>query len=124
MSTPVTVTFLRDGRHGGSPGQLQQVADQLAAFAAAATTSVDMAIYDFRLADPGAVSTVVDALAGAAQRGVAVRIGYDAGKPADGDAATFAALEADPAPPGTGDWLKEHFGALPSSWRRLLATAT
>jgi len=113
MGTPVTVTFLRDDNHGGSPSQLQQVADQLATFVAAATTSVDMAIYDFRLADPGAVSTVVDALAGAAQRGVAVRIGYDAGKPADGDAAAFAALEADPAPPGTGDWLKEHFAGTP-----------
>ena len=109
MTSPATVTFLRDGQHGGSPGQLQQVASQLGAFVAAATTTIDMAIYDFRLTDSGAASTVVDALTEAADRGVTVRIGYDAGKPATGDAATFAALEADPAPPGTMDWLNRHF---------------
>jgi phosphatidylserine/phosphatidylglycerophosphate/cardiolipin synthase-like enzyme len=113
MTGPVTVTFLRDVRHGGSAGQLQEVATELAAFVAAATTSIDMAIYDFRLSDPGAVSAVVGALTEAAQRGVTVRIGYDAGKPADGDAAAFAALEADPAPPGTGNWLNQHFTGTP-----------
>jgi phosphatidylserine/phosphatidylglycerophosphate/cardiolipin synthase-like enzyme len=113
MTSPVTVTFLRDAEHGGSSGQLQQVAAELADFVAAATTSVDMAIYDFRLADAGAESVVVDALTQAAARGVAVRIGYDAGKPAGADAAAFAALEADPAPTGTGDWLKQHFTGTP-----------
>jgi phosphatidylserine/phosphatidylglycerophosphate/cardiolipin synthase-like enzyme len=113
MTSPTTVTFLRDDQHGGSPGQLQQVADQFAAFVAAATTSIDMAIYDCRLTDPGAASTVVDVLTEAAQRGVGVRIGYDAGKPAAGDAETFAALEADPAPPGTSDWLNQHFMGTP-----------
>jgi phosphatidylserine/phosphatidylglycerophosphate/cardiolipin synthase-like enzyme len=113
MTSPVRVTFLRDDQHGGSSGQLQQVAAELAAFVAAAATSVDVAIYDFRLTDAAAESIVVDALTQAAQRGVAVRIGYDAGKPADGDAAAFAALGADPAPPGTGDWLNRHFTGTP-----------
>jgi hypothetical protein len=38
-----------------------------------------------------------------------VRIGYDAGKPAQADVATFAALEADPAPAGTAQWVTESF---------------
>jgi phosphatidylserine/phosphatidylglycerophosphate/cardiolipin synthase-like enzyme len=110
MTEPISVTFLRDTRHGGHASQAQAVADQLAAFVDAATASVDIAIYDFRLSDPGLAKTVVSALTSAADRGVTVRIAYDAGKPAQADAATFAALEADPAPPGTGDWLQEHFG--------------
>jgi phosphatidylserine/phosphatidylglycerophosphate/cardiolipin synthase-like enzyme len=110
MSSPVTITFLRDDQRGGSPGQLQQVADQLAAFVAAATTSVDVAIYDFRLTDPGAAATVVGALTEAAQRGVTVRIGFDAGnKPTGADPAAFVALGADPAPVGTRDWVNQHF---------------
>jgi len=51
---------------------------------------------------------VVQALTAAAARGVVVRIGYDAGKPAAGTAADFAALQADPAPEGTTDWVQQH----------------
>ena len=101
--------FLRDQAHGGPSGQLSTVAELLAGFVAAATTSIDIAIYDFRLSDAEAVSTVVGALTAAADRGVSVRIGYDAGKPADGTAADFARLEADPAPAGTAQWVAEHF---------------
>ena len=68
-----------------------------------------MAIYDFRLTDPALASTVVDALTGTAARGVTVRIGYDAGKPAAATADTFAALQAEPAPPGTAEWVTDHF---------------
>ena len=110
MSDAVNVTFLRDLEHGGPAGQAQAVADQLAAFVAAATTSVDIAIYDFRLSAPALVSTVIGALTAAADRGVVVRIGYDAGKPSAATAETFAALQADPAPPGTGDFLTTQLG--------------
>jgi phosphatidylserine/phosphatidylglycerophosphate/cardiolipin synthase-like enzyme len=110
MNDAVNVTFLRDRNHGGAAGQGQAVADQLAAFIAAATSSIDLAIYDFRLSDPALVSTVIGALTAAADRGVAVRIGYDAGKPAVATVETFAALQADPAPPGTGDFLNAQLG--------------
>jgi phosphatidylserine/phosphatidylglycerophosphate/cardiolipin synthase-like enzyme len=109
MADSPTVIFLRDVQHGGAPDQAARLAGSLADFAAAATASLDVAIYDFRLADPGLSTTVVDALAGAAARGVTVRIGYDAGKPQPATAADFAALQADPAPPGTAEWVAEHF---------------
>jgi phosphatidylserine/phosphatidylglycerophosphate/cardiolipin synthase-like enzyme len=113
MTGAIEVTFLRDHKHGGHAGQAQSVADKLAAFVAAATTSVDVAIYDFRLSAPHLVSTVVGALTAAAERGVAVRIGYDAGKPVDATEHTFAALQADPAPPGTGAFLRDAFAGTP-----------
>ena len=98
MAAGITLTFLRDTRHGGSAGQPARVASSLASFAAAATRSLDVAIYDFRLGG-NLATTVVGALTGAADRGVAVRIAYDMGKPDDADAQVFARLEADPAPP-------------------------
>lgn len=109
MADSPTVLLLRDTLHGGDPDQAAMVAHSLAEFAAAATSSLDVAIYDFRLADPGLAATVVDALTSAAARGVAVRIGYDAGKPPTATADTFAALQADPAPPGTAEWVTQHF---------------
>jgi phosphatidylserine/phosphatidylglycerophosphate/cardiolipin synthase-like enzyme len=113
MSNAIEVSFLRDTHHGGPSDQPQRVADQLAAFVDAATQSVDIAIYDFRLSDPSLVSTVIGSLKQAADRGVAVRIGYDAGKPATATARTFAAIQADPAPPGTGDFLNGQLGGTP-----------
>ncbi|MGH3770867.1 MAG: phospholipase D-like domain-containing protein [Pseudonocardiaceae bacterium] len=109
MTDPISVTFLRDVQHGGSADQLPHVADQLARFIATATQSVDVAIYDFRLSDTSAADAVVGALRDATERGVSVRIGYDAGKPARADFATFAMWEADPAPRGTQEWVREHF---------------
>ncbi len=106
---PINVIFLRDVDHGGSADQLAITADALARFVSAATQSVDIAIYDFRLSDPAATDTVVGAVRAAAARGITVRIGYDAGKPARADFATFSAWEADPAPPGTAQWVTEHF---------------
>ena len=108
MTAPISATFLRDTRHGGDPDQPTRVAAALAEFIGAASTSVDIAIYDFRLSDEVGAS-VVQALTDAAQRGVSVRIGYDRGKPADATAADFAALQADPAPIGTADWVRGHF---------------
>ena len=110
MTAPITTTFLRDTRHGGALSQPADTARLLTEFVAAATDSLDIAIYDFRLSDELG-SGVVKALVDAAGRGVAVRVGYDVGKPADATAAEFAALEADPAPEGTAQWVTEHFGA-------------
>jgi phosphatidylserine/phosphatidylglycerophosphate/cardiolipin synthase-like enzyme len=108
MSSAVALTFLRDTRHGGNANQPAQTAAALAAFVASATRSVDIAIYDFRLSDALA-APVVGALTAAAARGVAVRIGFDQGKPADATAMTFARIQADPAPPGTLEWITSHF---------------
>jgi phosphatidylserine/phosphatidylglycerophosphate/cardiolipin synthase-like enzyme len=115
--TQIETHFLRDTDHGGPVGQPKEVAQLLADFAGAATTSLHLAIYDFRLDEPLA-STVVQALVAAADRGVDVRLAYDHGgkttaleaAPPDDDLALgFAALGADPAPPGTHEWLHEHF---------------
>jgi phosphatidylserine/phosphatidylglycerophosphate/cardiolipin synthase-like enzyme len=109
MADAYEVQFLRDVDHGGAPDQAAEVAAALAAFVGGATATVDVAIYDFRLADAGLVSTVVGAFTDAVARGVTVRIGYDAGKPADATALTFARLQADPAPAGTAEWVTAHF---------------
>ena len=108
MSSPIAVTFLRDTRHGGGASQPTDIAAALAAFVGAASSTIEVAIYDFRLTEATGAD-VVGALITAAQRGVAVRIGYDLGKPAAGTAADFAALAADPAPAGTADWVQQHF---------------
>jgi phosphatidylserine/phosphatidylglycerophosphate/cardiolipin synthase-like enzyme len=110
MAAPlIQTTFLRDKDHGGAKTQPRTVAGKLAAFIAKATGSVDIAIYDFRLSDPTLISTVVGALSTAAANGITVRIAYDAGKPAAASEKTFALMAADPAPPGTAQWVAEHF---------------
>ena len=108
MPSPIDVMFLRDVDHGGPAGQAEAVARRLAAFAAAATHTLDVAIYDFRLSEALA-ATVVGAFTAAAARDVRVRIAYDAGKPAAADEVTFAVLQADPAPVGTAEWVTGHF---------------
>ena len=112
MTSPIDITFLRDTRHGGQASQPDDIAALLAEFVDAATASIDIAIYDFRLTEARA-APVVSALIAAAERGVTVRIGYDQGKPADATAADFASLGADPAPIGTAEWVTEHFAGTP-----------
>jgi phosphatidylserine/phosphatidylglycerophosphate/cardiolipin synthase-like enzyme len=109
MVSKIDVFFLRDVLHGGAADQAATVAQRLTDFAAAAVHSLDVAIYDFRLSDSLAKG-VVGAFTDAAARGVRVRIAYDAGKPADAGATDFARLAADPAPPGTAEWVTGHFG--------------
>jgi phosphatidylserine/phosphatidylglycerophosphate/cardiolipin synthase-like enzyme len=104
--------FLRDVRHGGPADQPTTVARKLADFVATATATIDLAIYDFRLGSELA-AIVVPAIVGAARRGVSVRIAYDAGKPADATSATFARIHADPAPPGTAQFIQTAFGSTP-----------
>ncbi|MCD2193698.1 phospholipase D-like domain-containing protein [Actinomycetospora endophytica] len=108
--------FLRDTDHGGLDGQPKEVAQLLADFAGTSSTSLHLAIYDFRLDEPLA-GIVVQALTQAADRGVEVRLTYDHGGKAAAQAAAppgelslgFAERGADPAPPGTHQWLHEHF---------------
>jgi phosphatidylserine/phosphatidylglycerophosphate/cardiolipin synthase-like enzyme len=91
----VDVTFLEQG--GQSPAQ---IAALLAEFIAAAQSSLHIAIYDFRLSDAVA-EPVVRALRARAAAGVDVRIAFDAGKPHIDP----AVAGADPAPPGTANFV-------------------
>ena len=92
----VNATFLEQGKQ--TPAQ---IAGLLAEFLNAAKTSLHVAIYDFRLSEVTA-GAVVGALRSRAAAGVDVRIVYDAGKPH----AAFPGSGADPAPPGTADFVR------------------
>jgi phosphatidylserine/phosphatidylglycerophosphate/cardiolipin synthase-like enzyme len=100
----IDVTFLEQG---GQPPQ--QVAGLLAEFISAARSSLHLAIYDFRLASTTA-SPVVAALRERSAAGVDVRIVLDAGK----HHAAFPGSGADPAPPGTADFVRGLGGAIQS----------
>ena len=114
----VLVEFVRDVRHGGDAAQPGRVGSLLAGFVGAAKTTLDIAIYDFRL-DPPLDVVVVDALTAAVGRGVAVRVAYDAGKPSSQTTVGFAAAGADPAPVGTAQWLRDHFDGTPVQLRAI-----
>lgn len=103
------VTFLRDTDHFPAASQPADTAAMLAQFVQEAQSSLDVAIYDFKLSGELA-TTVANAFTQAAGRGVKIRIGYDANKPATQTVAAFESNGADPAPVGTEQWLKEHFG--------------
>ena len=118
----VLVEFLCDVRHGGDVGQPGRVAGLLADFVSAARSTLDLAIYDFRL-DPPLVEPIVAALAGAAVRGVQVRIAYDAGKPNAQTTVAFARAGADPAPVGTQQWLHDHFDGTPVALQPISTTS-
>lgn len=120
MPLPIDTLLLRDITHGGPPDQAEAVAERFAGFVAAARFSLDLAIYDFRLS-PGLAKPVVTALTEAADRGVRVRLAYDAGKPAAATQQTFALLAADPAPVGTAEWVREHFTGSPVLTRPITA---
>ena len=92
----IAVTFLEQNKQ--TPAQM---AAQLADFLNAAKTSLHIAIYDFRLS-AAVAGPVVQALQGRAAAGVDVRIAYDCGKPG----AAFPGSGADPAPPGTADFVR------------------
>src|SRR5689334_5358872 len=69
--TPLDITFLRDG---GQPAS--DTADRLIAFLAAATTSLDIAVYDAHL-DGDMADRLLATLDAAEQRGVRVRAVYN-----------------------------------------------
>ncbi len=101
----LTGTFLAQGEQTA-----EAIAAQLAGFIQGAQRSLDIAIYDFRLTG-AALQTVQAALAERTQRGVAIRIAYDADKPAEPQ----LSLGMDPAPSGTGSLVQ----SLGYPWRRL-----
>jgi phosphatidylserine/phosphatidylglycerophosphate/cardiolipin synthase-like enzyme len=95
--------------------QAAHAAAVVAGFVDAATATVDIAIYDFRLLPGAPTDVVVNAINGAADRGVAVRIAYDKSEAAsEGSTSTvkvFRAAGADPAPGGTEHFLEQSMHA-------------
>jgi phosphatidylserine/phosphatidylglycerophosphate/cardiolipin synthase-like enzyme len=100
----IEVTFLEQDRQAPD-----QVAALLADFLGAARSSLHLAVYDFRLGETLA-GPVAATLRDRAAAGVDVRIAYDAGKPQ----ASFPQSGADPAPPGTADFVKSLGGGVQS----------
>jgi phosphatidylserine/phosphatidylglycerophosphate/cardiolipin synthase-like enzyme len=92
----IAVTFLEQDRQ-----RPETVAGLLAEFLSAARTSLHLAIYDFRLG-PALAAPVVAALKERAAAGVDVRIAFDAGK----RTTSPLAAGADPAPPGTAEFVR------------------
>ena len=86
--------------------QVVEVASRIARFIGEAATSIDIAIYDWRLHDePAAILS--DALRERAKSGVAVRIMYDGTIDAGADAPVSPAhLEADKKPAGTESFVR------------------
>jgi phosphatidylserine/phosphatidylglycerophosphate/cardiolipin synthase-like enzyme len=81
--------------------QISAVASTIAQFIRGARSTLDIAIYDFRLHD-AAEKIVLDAITDRAKAGVAVRIAYDAATLVDKTPeAPPAHVEADAKPPGT-----------------------
>ena len=93
-------------------GQASAVADIFAGFIAGARTSLDIAIYDFRLLPGELTDKIVGAVRDAAGRGVAVRLAYDKTTGTDDDATlkAFAGAGGDPAPTGTHLFIADAFG--------------
>ena len=83
--------------------QAVQVAALFVDFIAGATTSLDIAIYDFRLLDGELTDRIVDAVATAVGRGVSVRLAYDLHSQDTDDPTlkAFGDAGGDPAPTGT-----------------------
>ncbi|MBA3943054.1 MAG: phosphatidylserine/phosphatidylglycerophosphate/cardiolipin synthase family protein [Herpetosiphonaceae bacterium] len=101
----LNVLFLAQGEQ-----QAVDVAKQLASFIDAAQDTLDIATYDFRLR-PELKTIISDALARRATAGVAIRIAYDADKPA----APNWEVGMDPAPGGSGSFVQ----SLGYPWRRI-----
>jgi phosphatidylserine/phosphatidylglycerophosphate/cardiolipin synthase-like enzyme len=92
----VEVTFLQ--QQGLDPftatpertAQIRDVATRLAQFIGEAKSTIDIAIYDFRLRDEAA-TIVADGLRSQARKGVRTRIAYDSATNPDADAIPTAA---------------------------------
>ena len=87
--------------------QATAVASRIANFIAGARSTLDIAIYDFRLhAEPA--SAIVDAVSDRVKAGITVRIAYDAATNSDSNPSSAEApalLEADKKPPGTESFI-------------------
>jgi phosphatidylserine/phosphatidylglycerophosphate/cardiolipin synthase-like enzyme len=87
--------------------QASQVADLFAGFVRSANNTLDICIYDFRLALPAVSQMIVTAINDAASRGVAVRVAYDANEASDQEIIKqFRGAAGDPAPTGTQRFLQ------------------
>jgi phosphatidylserine/phosphatidylglycerophosphate/cardiolipin synthase-like enzyme len=88
--------------------QIRDVATRVANFIAEAKSTIDIAIYDFRLRDEAA-TIVADGLRAQARKGVQVRIVYDRATDPGADAVPTAApshLESDQKPLGTDSFVR------------------
>lgn len=112
----IEVTFLQ--QQGADPftatrertAQIKDVASSIARFISEAKSSLDIAIYDFRLHDEPA-TIVSDALRSQARKGVRIRIAYDHATDIGPDSnviptAAPAHLEADQKPSGTDSFVR------------------
>ena len=110
----IEIMFLR--QRGDDPfistpermAQIGEVASRIARFISEARSTLDIAIYDFRL-HGGAAAIITDALRERAKNRVVIRIIYDATTEPDGDivsAASPAHLEADKKAPGTETFVR------------------
>jgi len=80
--------------------QALEVASVLADFIRGATSTIDIAIYDFRLLDGPLTATIVDAVKEAVGKGATVRLAFDINNQ-DPTLKAFADAGGDPAPRGT-----------------------
>ncbi|HEY1746367.1 MAG TPA: phosphatidylserine/phosphatidylglycerophosphate/cardiolipin synthase family protein [Xanthobacteraceae bacterium] len=88
--------------------QIKDVAARVASFIGEAKSTVDIAIYDFRLVAEAA-AIIAEALRAQTRQGVHVRIVYDNAAGPDAGAMPAAApshLESDQKPPGTGSFAR------------------
>ena len=110
----IEVTFLQ--QQGLDPftatpertAQIRDVATRLGQFIGEAKSTIDIAIYDFRLRDEAA-TIVADGLRSQARKGVRTRIAYDSATNPDADAIPTAApsqIEFDQRPIGTDTFVR------------------
>ena len=110
----IEIMFLR--QRGDDPfistpertAQIREVASRIARFISEARSTLDIAIYDFRLRDEAA-AIISDSLRERAKNKVVIRIIYDATTEPDGDivpATSPAHLEADKKAPGTETFVR------------------
>jgi phosphatidylserine/phosphatidylglycerophosphate/cardiolipin synthase-like enzyme len=110
----IEIMFLR--QRGDDPfvstpertGQIREVASRIARFISEARSTLDIAIYDFRLRDEAA-AIISDSLRERAKNKVVIRIIYDATTEPDGDivpATSSEHLEADKKAPGTETFVR------------------
>jgi phosphatidylserine/phosphatidylglycerophosphate/cardiolipin synthase-like enzyme len=110
----IEIMFLR--QRGDDPfistpertAQIREVASRIARFISEARSTLDIAIYDFRLRDEAA-AIISDSLRERAKNKVVIRIIYDATTEPDGDivpATSSAHLEADKKAPGTETFVR------------------
>ncbi len=100
----ITIALLRDVENGGPADQPIKIANLLVDYINAAQASLHIAVYDFRLDPNGPLcGPVVDALKSRARAGVEIKIAFDHGR------AKGSHVGADPAAPGTQEFLTSSF---------------